>query len=75
MTKDSVFLDEIPPFLVYLEVPSVPPGKLGASQVRPPEVSKTNATAKVRILFEQIIRRIKTLKISEWATNVNVREC
>ena len=63
MTKDSVFLDEIPPFLVYLEVPNVPLGKLDAPQVRPPEVSKTNAIAKVRILVEQIKRRIKTLKI------------
>ena len=29
----------------------------------PAEVSKTSATAKVRILVEQIIRRIKTFKI------------
>ena len=28
-----------------------------------PEVSKTSAIAKVRILVEQIIRRIKTFKI------------
>ena len=41
----------------------VPPGKRGASQMTPAEVSKTSATAKVRILVEQIIRRIKTFKI------------
>ena len=29
----------------------------------PAEVSKTSATVKVRILVEQIIRRIKTFKI------------
>ena len=41
----------------------VPPGKRGASQMTPAEVSKTSAIAKVRILVEQIIRRIKTFKI------------
>ena len=34
----------------------------GASQMTP-EVSKTSAIAKVRILVEQIIRRIKTFEI------------
>ena len=41
----------------------VPPGKRGASQMTPAEVSKTSAIAKVRILVEQIIRRIKTFEI------------
>ena len=41
----------------------VPPGKRGVSQMTPAEVSKTSAIAKVRILVEQIIRRIKTFKI------------
>ena len=42
----------------------VPPGKRGSSQITPVEVSKTSAIAKVRILVEQIIRRINTFKIS-----------
>ena len=42
---------------------TVSPGKRGASQMTPAEVSKTSAIAKVRILVEQIIRRIKTFKI------------
>ena len=47
--------------LLYLQVP---PGKRGASQMTPAEVSKTSAIAKVSILVEQIIiRRIKTFKI------------
>ena len=41
----------------------VPPGKRGVSQMTPAEVSKTSAIAKVRILVEQITRRIKTFKI------------
>ena len=41
----------------------VPAAKRGASQMTPAEVSKTSAIAKVRILVEQIIRRIKTFKI------------
>ena len=41
----------------------VPPGKRVVSQMTPAEVSKTSAIAKVRILVEQIIRRIKTFKI------------
>ena len=41
----------------------VPPGKRGASQMTHAEVSNTSAIAKVRILVEQIIRRIKTFKI------------
>ena len=41
----------------------VPPGKRDASQMTPAEVSKTNDIAKLRILVEQMIRRIKTFKI------------
>ena len=78
MTKDSGFLDEIPPFCSIMADKGlnlfdecagrnitfiVPPGKRGASQMTPAEVSKTSAIAKVRILVEQIIRRIKTFEI------------
>ena len=40
-----------------------PPGKGGTSQMNSAEVSKTSAIAEVRILVEQIIRRIKTFNI------------
>ena len=78
LTKDSGFLDEIPPFCSIMADKGfnlfdecagrnitfiVPPGKRGASQMTPAEISKTSAIAKVRILVEQIIRRIKTFKI------------
>ena len=78
LTKESGFLDEIPPFCSIMADKGfnlvdecagrnitfiLPPGKRGASQMTPAEVSKTSAIAKVRILVEQIIRRIKTFKI------------
>ena len=74
MTKDSGFLDEIPPFCSIMAYKGfnlfdecagriVPPGKRGASQMIPAEVSKTSAIAKVRIFVEQIIRRINIFKI------------
>ena len=40
----------------------------------PAEVSKTSATAKVRILVEQIIRRIKTFKILANELSVSMLE-
>ena len=74
MTKDSGFFDEIPPFCSIMadkgfnlfdecagrNITFIVPR--GASQMTP-EVSKTSAIAKVRILVEQIIRRIKTFEI------------
>lgn len=41
----------------------VPPGRRGASQMTPAEVSKTSSIAKVRILVDQVIRRLKTFRI------------
>ena len=52
----------------------VPPGKRGASQMTPVEVSKTSATAKVIILVEQIIRRINTFKISANELPISILE-
>ena len=78
LTKDSVFLDEIAPFCSIMADKGfnlfdecagrnitfiVPPGKRGASQMTPAEANKTSAIAKVRVLVEQIISRIKTFKI------------
>ena len=78
LTKDSGFLNEIPPFCLIMADEGfklfdkctgrnitfiAPPGKRGACQMTPADVSKTRVIAKVRILVEQIIRRIKTFKI------------
>ena len=41
----------------------VPPGRRGASQMTPVEVTETSSIAKVRILVEQVIRRIKTFRL------------
>ena len=41
----------------------VPPGRRGASQMTPIEVTETSSIAKVRILVEQVIRRIKTFRL------------
>ena len=41
----------------------IPLGKRGMSQMGNVEVSKTNRIAKMRILVEQVIRRIKIFKI------------
>ena len=39
---------------------TVPPGRRGASQMTPAEINKTSAINKVRILVEQVVRRLKT---------------
>jgi len=44
---------------IYLRVP---PGKRGASQMAPADLSHTKIVANVRILVEQIIRRMKTFR-------------
>ena len=42
---------------------TAPPERRGASQMTPAEINKTSATTKVRILVEQVIRRLKTFQI------------
>ena len=69
LTRDSGFLDEIPPFCsiradkvfnLFHECAGkninfiVPPGKRGASQMTTAEVSNTSAIAKLTIFVEQI---------------------
>nr|XP_047130218.1 uncharacterized protein LOC124810063 [Hydra vulgaris] len=78
ITIDSKFLDILPKystlmadkgFSLYDECAArslyflVPPGKRGATQMTPGEIKKTSNIAKVRILVEQVIRRLKTFKI------------
>ena len=46
--------------MIYL---SVPPGKRGTSEMTPNDVKNTSEIAKLRILVEQIIRRVKTFRI------------
>lgn len=78
ITIDSNYLDSVPPYSrimadkgfniskecasnrIYL---TVPPGKRGTSQMTPQEIKKTSQVAKVRILVEQVIRRVKTFRI------------
>jgi len=77
ITVNSGFLDLLPQystlmadkgFNLYDECAAralyfcVPPGKRGASQMTPAEVKKTGDIAKVRILVEQVIRRLKTFR-------------
>jgi len=45
---------------IYLRIP---PGKRGKSQLPKSEIKKTKKIANVRILIEQVIRRIKTFRI------------
>ena len=42
---------------------SVPPGCRGSVQMTPSQIKKTKEIANLRILVEQVIRRIKTFRI------------
>ena len=42
---------------------SVTPGKRGAAQFMPKDVTKTCKIAKERILVEQVIRQVKTFRL------------
>ena len=78
LTNDCNFLDLVPPyssimadkgFNLFAECAArrinfiVPSGKRGTSQMTPTEVKKTSSIAKLRILVEQVIRRMKTFRI------------
>lgn len=78
ITLDCEFLEKIPKYCTVMADKGfnlhnecaarslyfvVPPGRRGTSQMAPAEVSKTSAIAKVRILVEQVIRRLKTFRI------------
>ena len=50
----------------------VPPGKCGMAQMGNEEVSKTNRIAKLRILVEQVIRRMKSFRILSTEVPISV---
>ena len=78
LTIDSGYLDNVPAYMrimadkgfnideectarhIFL---SVPPGKRDKSQFMPSEMKTTSKIAKVRILVEQVIRRMKTFRL------------
>ena len=51
-----------------------PPGRRGASQMTPSEVSKKSAIAKVRILVKQVFRRMKIFKILATKMSISMLE-
>ena len=78
ITVLTEYLDTVPPYSVVMcdkgfnineECAArrislyVPPGKRGMSQMGNAEVSRTNRIAKLRILVEQVIRRMKCFRI------------
>ena len=78
ITQECNFLDEIPAHCSIMADKGfnlsdectarnihfiIPPGKRGSSQMSPSSISKTSSIAQVRILVEQVIRRIKTFKL------------
>ena len=58
--KGFNLIDECTARNIYFEVP---PGKRGATQMAPAQLSKTSSTAKVCILVEQVIQCLKTFRI------------
>ncbi|XP_047138940.1 uncharacterized protein LOC124814891 [Hydra vulgaris] len=52
-----------------------PPGHRGTSQMIASDVSKTSAIAKVRILVEQVIRRLKAFRIKSQEVPISLIPC
>ena len=78
ITNRSKFLDLVPPYsqIMYDKgfnlgdecasrfiTVSVPPGRRGTTQMKPAEIVKTKKIANMRILVEQVIRRLKLFRI------------
>lgn len=78
ITNKSGFLDFVPPYsqIMYDKgfnlgeecasrfiTVSVPPGRRGSAQMTPAEIVKTKKIANMRILVEQVIRRLKIFRI------------
>ena len=78
LTNRSGFLDFVPPYsqIMYDKgfnlsdecashfiTVSVPPGRRGSAQMTPAEIVKTKKIANMRILVEQVIRRLKLFRI------------
>ena len=87
LTLDSKFLDLVPRYSTVMADKgfnlmdectarhiyfNVPPGRRGTSQMTPADVIKTSSIAKVRILVEQVIRRIKTFRILGGELSINM---
>ena len=51
-----------------------PPDRRGAAQITPSEARKTKHTANLRILVEQVIRRLKKFKILAMEYLINMLE-
>ena len=77
ITIETGYLDTVPPYTVLIcdkgfniaeecavrhITHYVPPGKRGASQMSSVEVAKTNRIARLTILVEQVIRRMKRFR-------------
>lgn len=87
ITKESGYLDELNDydhimadkgFPIHDECAArhvtmhIPPGKRGASQMLPSQVLKTKKVANLRILVEQIIRRMKTFRILKYEMPITI---
>jgi len=60
LTNDCNIQNECDARLIYF---TVPPGRRGTAQMSLTEVKETSRIAKLRILIEQVIRRVKTFHI------------
>ena len=87
LTNDCSYLDMLDPydqimadkgFLIYDECAArsvslhVPPGKRGIAQMLPCQLSKTKRIANLRILVEQVIRRMKTFRMLKYEMPLSV---
>ena len=78
IVNDTKFLDTLPPFCSVMADKGfnieqecaeksihlvIPPGKRGTSQMTQAQLKTKSKIAKVRILVEQVIRRVKTFQI------------
>lgn len=50
----------------------IPPGKRGTSQMLPAQLVKTKRIANLRILVEQVIRRMKTYRILKYEMPLSI---
>lgn len=81
LTMDCGYLDKVPQYSLLMADKGfnletecvarsltlyVPPGKRGLSQMTPDAVRKTKKIANLRILVEQVIRRLKTFRILKY---------
>ncbi|XP_047137793.1 uncharacterized protein LOC124814300 [Hydra vulgaris] len=90
ITNLSAYLDKVPPhsqimvdkgFLIKKEcdarhiILTMPPGRKGSEQMTPSEIVSTQKVANLRILVEQVIRRLKTFRILAGEYPINMIRC